>query len=138
MLSRAALLGFTRQGAKHVVGRQRPPDPLQLELTDRLDLHGIFDLHQHSRTDEDLTGLGFVAKPRGDVGNRSDSSIVEPALEADCAERSKAVRYAARRLQVAVKAPIASRTSSAISTAWSAGFSTGTGSLKTTITPSPA
>jgi hypothetical protein len=25
----------------------RPPDPLQLELTDWLDLHGLLDLHQH-------------------------------------------------------------------------------------------
>jgi hypothetical protein len=33
---------------------------------------------------------------------------------------------------------MASRISSAKSTAWSGGFSTGTGSLKTTITPSPA
>src|ERR1700730_2001918 len=43
-----------------------------------------------------------------------------------------------RRLQVCVKAPRALRNSSAIPTAWSAGFSTGTGSLNTTITPSPA
>jgi hypothetical protein len=44
-----------------VVRRQRPPDPLQLELTDRLDLHGILDLHQHSRADQDLPWLGFIA-----------------------------------------------------------------------------
>src|SRR6516165_7208733 len=37
-----------------------------------------------------------------------------------------------RRLQVAVRVPMASRSSRAMSTAWSAGFSTGTGSLKTT------
>jgi GAF domain-containing protein len=42
------------------------------------------------------------------------------------------------RRHVSVNAPIAPRISSAIRTAWSAGFSTGTGSLKTTITPSPA
>jgi hypothetical protein len=30
--------------ADHIVRRKRPPDPLQLELTDRLDLHEALDL----------------------------------------------------------------------------------------------
>jgi hypothetical protein len=50
-----------RYGANHIIRRQRPPDPLQLELADRLDLHRILNLHQHSRTDEDLSGLRLVA-----------------------------------------------------------------------------
>ena len=50
-----------RHGSNHIVRRQRPPDPLQLELTDWLDLHGVLDLRQHSRADEDLTRLGFIA-----------------------------------------------------------------------------
>ena len=83
-----------RSCGEHIVRRQRPPDPLQLELTDRLDRHGVLDLHQHPRTDEDLPRLGFIAKPRGDVGNRPDSCIVEASLEADGAERSEAVRNA--------------------------------------------
>jgi hypothetical protein len=29
----------------HIVRRQRPPDPLQLELTDRLDCDGILYFH---------------------------------------------------------------------------------------------
>ena len=44
-------------GSDHIVRRQRPPDPLQLELTYRLDLHRVLDLHQHARTDEDLPWL---------------------------------------------------------------------------------
>jgi hypothetical protein len=28
---------------ENIVRRQRPPDPLQLELADRLDLHGVLD-----------------------------------------------------------------------------------------------
>ena len=134
-----------RHGSNHIVRRQRPPDPLQLELTHGLDLHRVLDLRQHSRADEDLPRLGFVAKARGDVGHRPDGGIVEAALEADGAERGEAVRNAdaeanlvPQRRHVSVNAPMASRTSSAMSTAWSAGFSTGTGSLKTTITPSPA
>ena len=54
----------------------------------------------------------FIAKPRGDVEHRADSCIVEPALEADCAKRGEAVRYAdaevdgAHRCHVSVKAAL--------------------------------
>src|SRR6476659_278162 len=71
-------------GSYHVVRRQGPPDPLQLELTHWL------DLHQHSRTDEDLSGLRLITQPRGDVGHSADSGVIETPLEADCAERGKA------------------------------------------------
>ena len=79
-------------GAHHIVRRKRPPDPLQLELADWLDLHGILDLHQHARANENLTGLGLVAKPRGDVGYGSYSGIVKPSLEPNGAERRKGRR----------------------------------------------
>jgi hypothetical protein len=116
--------------ADDIVSRQRPPDPLQLELADRLDFHGMLDLHQNSRADEDLSWLGLIAKTGGHVRHRTDG-IVEASFKTDGAERSKAVRNADAKSD-------SSRTSSAISTACSAGFSTGTGSLNTTITPSPA
>src|SRR5262249_36279993 len=74
-----------RDCANHVVRRQRPPDPFQLELADWLDLHGVLDLRQDARADEDLPWLGFVAKARGNVGHCTDGGIVEPALEADSA-----------------------------------------------------
>ena len=38
-------------GSQNVVRRQRPRDPLQLELADWLDLHGKLDLRQHSWAD---------------------------------------------------------------------------------------
>src|SRR5262249_20221423 len=69
--------------ANHIVRQHRPPDPLQLELTDRLDLDGVLDLHQNSRTDQDLTRLGFVTEPRGDVRYGAYSGVVEASLEAD-------------------------------------------------------
>jgi hypothetical protein len=47
--------------ADHIISGQRPPDPLQLELAHGLDLYRVLDLHQHSRTDEDLTGFGLIA-----------------------------------------------------------------------------
>ena len=36
---------FSRNRADHIVSRQRPPYPLQLELADWLDLYGVLDLH---------------------------------------------------------------------------------------------
>src|SRR4029077_10232884 len=89
------ILGSRRlYGTDHVVRRQGPPDPLQLELTDWLNLHRILNLHQHSRTDEDLTRFGLIAKPRGDVRYRANSGVVEAAFKADSAERSETVRDA--------------------------------------------
>jgi hypothetical protein len=41
-----------------------------------------------------LSGLGFVAQPRGNIGYRSDGRIIEAPLEADGAERGEAVRDA--------------------------------------------
>src|SRR5262249_31995232 len=101
-----------RKGGNHVVRHQRPLDPLQLELTHGFDLDGVLDLHQHSRTDEDLTRFGFVAEPRGDVGYRADGGIVEPALEADSAECSEAVRYADAEANLVPKAAPGCRQSS--------------------------
>jgi hypothetical protein len=63
--------------------RQWPPDPLQLELTDRLDLQGVFDFRQHSRANQDLSGSGLVAQARGNVGYRADGGVVEVFLESN-------------------------------------------------------
>ena len=52
----------------------------------------ILDRHQDPRANQDLPGLGFVAKPRSDIGYRSDGGIVEASLKADSAERGKSVR----------------------------------------------
>ncbi len=80
--------------SKYVVCRQWTPDTLQHKLTHWLDLHCILNLRQHSGANQDLTGLGFVAKARGDVGYRPDGGIVEAPLEADGAQCGKPVRYA--------------------------------------------
>jgi hypothetical protein len=42
---------------EYVVGRQRTPYPLQLELTDWFDRHGVLDRYQDTRTNEDLSPL---------------------------------------------------------------------------------
>ena len=81
-------------GGDDVVSRQRPPDPLQLELTDRLDSDGVFDFRQHPRTNENLLWLGLIAKPRGNIGHSPDGGVIEAPLKADGAKRGKPVRYA--------------------------------------------
>ena len=63
------------------------------KLAHGLDLHGILDLRQHSRADEDLTWLGLIAKARGNIGHRPNSGIVETAFKPDSTERSEAVCY---------------------------------------------
>jgi hypothetical protein len=87
--------------SQNVVRRQRPPDIFQRELAHRLDLHGILDLRQHPRTGQDLPGLGFIAKPRGNIGYRANGGIIEAALEADGAERGKPVWNADAKANVA-------------------------------------
>ena len=82
-----------RYSGNHIVSRQRPPDPLQLELAHGLDCDGVLNLHQNSGADEDLPRLGFIAEARGNIGYRPDGGIVETAFKADSAERSEAVRY---------------------------------------------
>ena len=62
-------------------------DALECKIASWFDGHGIFDRHHDSRTNQDLSGLGFVAKSRCDIGYRSDSGIVETSLKANGAER---------------------------------------------------
>src|SRR5208282_5284892 len=81
-------------GSEHVVSRQGTTDTLERKLAHWLDGHGIFDRHEHTRANQDLTGLGFVAKTRGDIGYRPDGGIVEASFKANGAKRGKSVRYA--------------------------------------------
>jgi hypothetical protein len=98
-----SLRGYRLQNRQHIIRRQRPPDPLQLELADWLDLDGVLDLRQHTRTNQDLSRLGFIAKPRGNIGHRPDGRVIEAPLEADGAERSEAVRDADAKANVMAK-----------------------------------
>ena len=93
-----------RYSGDYVVSRKRPPNPLQLELTDWLDFDGILYGHQHTRADENLSRLCLIAEPLGDVRDRSDSGVVEAPLKANCAERGKSVRYADPEANVVAEA----------------------------------
>ena len=85
---------FCRYGGKHVVGRQGSTDAFELKFANRFDAYCTLDRHQDPRTNEDLPGLGFVAKPRRNIGYRSDGGVIETSLKADGAERGKTVRNA--------------------------------------------
>jgi hypothetical protein len=62
------------------------------------------DFHQHSRTDEDLPRLGFVAEARADLRHRAESGVVELALKPNGAKRSEAVRNADAKANVVSEA----------------------------------
>ena len=133
-------------GGENIVGRYRTADTLECKLTHWLDGHRIFDRHEDARTDQDLTGLGFVAQTRCDIGHRADRSVVEAPFKADGAERGKSMRYTDAEADIvaqptpllgqALQSPRAFRAPSVPPGAL--GYLLGLGSLKTTITPSPA
>ena len=84
---------FGTRGRQHIVRRHRTADALQVELTHRFDCHGLLNRLPNAWANEDLTGLGFIAKPGGDIGYCSDRRIVEATLKSDRAERRKTVSY---------------------------------------------
>src|SRR6267143_3097803 len=58
-------------------------------LSDRLGIYQLGDRRVDPLADEDLAALRFAAKPCREIGDRADGPIVQPALEADCADRGK-------------------------------------------------
>ena len=76
-------------------------------LSHRLDLHGVLDFHQHPRANEDCPGLASSHSREGTL-DTVPIARSQPALEADCPERSEAVRNAEANL-VAKAAPGLSR-----------------------------
>src|SRR4029077_2853612 len=83
-----------RCGGENVVGDYRSTNALEFKLANCLDGDGVLDRHQHTRADQNLTGLGFVAEPGCDIGHCSNGGIVESPLEADGAQGRISVRYA--------------------------------------------
>src|SRR5262245_48623778 len=77
-----------------VVSRQRAANALKCKIADRFNRYVILNSHQHAGANQNLPGLGFVAKPRCDVGYRPDGGIIEAPFKTDCAERGKSVRNA--------------------------------------------
>ena len=82
------------QGGDNIVGGYGSANALERKLANRFDGYGVFDRHQNTRANQNLTRLGFVTQPGCDVGHRPDSGIVEASLETDGAERGISVCYA--------------------------------------------
>src|SRR5262249_45367766 len=136
---------FGGRGLQDVVRQHRPTNSLQCKLANSLECYRFIDGLPNARADKDLTGLGFIAQAGGDVRDSANCRIIPPTLESNRSQGRKAMRDANAEAKVMAKIapflinpPIAARISSAIRTACSAGFSTGTRSLKMTMTPSPA
>ncbi len=53
---------FVLISGKYIVSRYGTTDALECKLTYWVDGYGILDRHQDARANQDLTGLGFVAK----------------------------------------------------------------------------
>src|SRR5262245_61105175 len=77
---------------EHVVSRQRAANALERKIADWFNRYVLLDGHQHTRTDQDLTRLGFVAKPRCNIRYRPYGGVIEASLKPDSAERGKSVR----------------------------------------------
>src|SRR5215471_20138523 len=66
-----------------VVSRQRAANALKCKIADRFNRYVLLDGHQHTRANQDLPGPCLVAKPRRDIGHRSNGGVVEAPLKAD-------------------------------------------------------
>src|SRR5262249_24819593 len=75
-----------------VIGRQRTANALECKIAHWFNRYVLLDGHQHTRANQDLPRLGFVAKPRCNVGYCSDSGVIKSAFKADRAECGKSVR----------------------------------------------
>jgi hypothetical protein len=83
---------FHELGEGYVPGPPQVSTDVAAELAHRLNRHGVLDLQQHPKTNEDLSRLGFIAETRGHVRYGPDGGIVETPLMTNRAERSEALR----------------------------------------------
>ena len=61
-------------------------ETLQHEIVDRAAFDPRLDDAVDAAAHHDLVGLGFVAQPRGEVGDAADRAVFQPVLEADLAD----------------------------------------------------
>jgi hypothetical protein len=78
-----------------IIRRQGPPDPLQLELTDWLDLHGVLDLHQYSRVGRYQASEKRCRRgtDRRELAGLRDSGISATLTSKVTASRQKAAQF---------------------------------------------
>src|SRR5262249_28964376 len=96
-------VGFGRQGLYDVVRHHWAANALECKLTDWFDRYGLFNRLPNARADQNLTGLGFIAKAGGDIGYCSDRGIVEATLKSNRAEGCKTMCYPDPEAKVVTK-----------------------------------
>ena len=76
---------------EHVVSRQRAANALKCKIADLFNRYVLLDGHQDTRANQDLPGLGFVAKPGCNIGHCANRGIVKSAFKANRAECGKSM-----------------------------------------------
>src|SRR5262249_20094872 len=103
LCQKRTLVRFGRQRLQDVVRHYRAANALERKLADRLDRYGLLDGLPNARANENLSWLGFFAKPGGDIGYRSDRGIVVATLKSNRAQRRKTMCYADPEAKVMAK-----------------------------------
>src|SRR6516225_10703409 len=85
---------FGRRGRKDIVGGHRAANALERELTHEFDGDGFIDRQHDTGANQDLTWLGFIAKPGSDIRNRANRGVIEPSFESNSAKGGESMRYA--------------------------------------------
>src|SRR5262249_54101940 len=83
--------------------RHRTANALEREFADRFYRYGLVNRQPNAGADQDLTGLGFIAKSGSDIGYCSDCGIVEAALKSNRAARRKRMCYSDPETKVVTK-----------------------------------
>ena len=86
---------FGNRGSQHIVRRRRTADALEVELTHEFDGHGFIDRQHDTGANQDLTWLGFIAKPGSDIRDRANRGLVEPSFKPNSAKGGKSMDLSA-------------------------------------------
>ena len=92
-----------RNGCNDIVRGYGLPNTLERKLPDLFSDDSFFDCREDTRANENLARLSFIAKTRGDVGDRANCGVIEAPLKADSAERSISVRYTDAKADIVAK-----------------------------------
>src|SRR5262245_26335916 len=66
----------------HIVGRQRAANALECKIADWFNCYVLLDCHQDTGANQDLPRLGFIAKPRCNVGHGANRGIIKSTFKA--------------------------------------------------------
>ena len=79
----AATSAAARAEAVNLIGRDRAPEALQLQLADRRSVERVFHGREDALADQDLTARRARAQPGCEAGDRPQRPVVVATFEAD-------------------------------------------------------